>query len=883
MRVPTRHTAVVFGRLQYRELRLQAARERKGGLQVQTIEQLACRLAGGFHRPIEDEALRSSLQVALPETALGELDAIKLLPGMVDACVDTLRKVWTSRIDLVGSGNQPRIAALATLEVAVLEKLPPGMRRPGELVDAALTRIQHAPSVLGTVDVLGMTELEPCWRPLLSALALVTKVRWLAGPRSVPEWLQGTGIEVVTSGSKSPATSTFSSSTSLHEAIEALRWARQLVASGAARPSEIAIACVSPSEFDDHLLALRSDANLDLHFAHGVKVTVSRDGQAAAALADVLLRGITQRRFRRLVALAAGTGGPFSELPEGWQQVLPADAPLSSTQSWAKLLNRLTAADWPDGNDHAGELRPIVELLQQGRAQAPAAGEALLRGRALAIWRKALAAGPAASLDLTLQSMREDDGLEACESIVWMPASYLAASPRPYVRLLGLNSSRWPRRIAEDPLLSDHIIPRTQLDPLPVSEGDRRDFETILRTTEREVVLSYSRRDSDGRLLGRSGLLQGMPDAAYLRRHRQAEHAFSETDRLVARPTEFRQHVQAVSAIRCWRNWIRPDLTENDGLIRAEHPIALAILDRLQCASSLSLLLRNPLGFVWRYGLGLREPELSSEPLMLEPMAFGNLVHEVLDTALKVTVAQRAAGQAEDIPTAVKQAILQVAASCEAQQAIPPRTLWTRTLEEVEQLSLYALTATQRQDPTWKSFGEVPFGGAAPKTGASLPWDATQPVVVPDTGFRINGYIDRLDLAPGNTSAAVLDYKTGKLPKNPGVLNGGKELQRCLYAFAVQALLGPQLSISAALLFLRDQRELPLVESETALTALQRYLGFARTSLAAGRALPGTSAGDDHDDFAFALPANAAGSYCKRKRPAVIAAMGEATQVWEAN
>lgn len=882
MGASARHTVVVYGRLQYRELRLQAAREREAGLQVMTIDQLACRLAGGFSRPIDDETLRSCLQVTLPTTELGELEPIKMLPGMVNACVDTLHKVWTSRTDLQASGSHPRLSSLAKLEAAVLANLPPGMKRPGDLVDAALARIHHAPAVLGNVEVLGMTELEPCWRPLLSALGAVTGVRWLAGPRSVPEWLQSIGVDVVKSESKAPARSAISASTSLHEAIEALRWARTLVASGQARPSAIAIASVSPGEFDDHFLALRSDANLDLHFAHGTKVTASRDGQAAAALADILLRGITQRRFRRLLTLTTGTGGPFSELPDGWQQILPTDAPLSSSNSWTKLFNSLAAADWPDGKDHTGEVRSIVELLQRSLEKAADAGQALLRGRSLAIWRKALAAGPAASLDVTLQSMREDDGLEACESVVWMPASYLAASPRPYVRLLGLNSSRWPRRISEDRLLSDHIIPRDQLDPLPVSEADRRDFETILRTTENHVVLSYSRRDGDGRRLGRSGLLQGMPDAQYLRRHRQAEHAFSETDRLVARPAEFRQHPQAVGANLCWRNWIRPELTANDGLIRAEHPVALATLSRLQSASSLSLLLRNPLGFVWKYGLGLRTPELSAEPLVLEPLAFGNLVHEVLDTALQIAVTRKVEGKPANIPSVVSEAIGQVAASWEALQAIPPRMLWRRTLDDAEQLSLYALAATEKNDPTWSSFSEVPFGGAEPKSTAALPWDATQPVVVPDTQFRINGYIDRLDVAAGNASAAVFDYKTGKMPKSPGVLNGGKELQRCLYAFAVKALLAPQVSISAALLYLRDERELPLEDSEAALADLQRYLATARANLAAGRAVPGISAGDDYDDLIFALPANASGSYCQRKSLAVAQLLGDATQVWEA-
>ena len=40
--------------------------------------------------------------------------------------------------------------------------------------------------------------------------------------------------------------------------------------------------------------------------------------------------------------------------------------------------------------------------------------------------------------------------------------------------------------------------------------ADRRDYETILATTADTVVLSRARRDSDGRLLGRSPLLAGL-------------------------------------------------------------------------------------------------------------------------------------------------------------------------------------------------------------------------------------------------------------------------------------------------------------------------------------------------------------------------------------
>src|SRR3546814_12898156 len=78
-------------------------------------------------------------------------------------------------------------------------------------------------------------------------------------------WLKGELVEVVSAAPHAPAVETVSASTTYHEAIEALRWARHLIASGEAEPGDIAIASVTPAEYDDQFLALRSDANLDLH------------------------------------------------------------------------------------------------------------------------------------------------------------------------------------------------------------------------------------------------------------------------------------------------------------------------------------------------------------------------------------------------------------------------------------------------------------------------------------------------------------------------------------------------------------------------------------------------------------------------------------------
>jgi hypothetical protein len=294
-----RRTIVAHGRLAMRELRLDAARQRRHGVQIMSFEQLAVRLAGGFARPIDDGCLRTAIQAVLPDTALGELDSIKLLPGMVDTAADTLHKAWRAGIDLAArAGDHPRLDSIARLVVAVLAQLPPGMMRPTDLVARALERVAYAHAVLGPVEIVGITELSPCWRPLLQELTAHTPVRWTAGPRPTPPWLEAFDVTIDRADATAPAITTVSAATAYHEAIEAIRWARGLMASGEAESSDIAIAAASTGDYDDHFRALRADANLDLHFVHGIKVTTTPDGQAAAALVDLLIRGFSQTRMR---------------------------------------------------------------------------------------------------------------------------------------------------------------------------------------------------------------------------------------------------------------------------------------------------------------------------------------------------------------------------------------------------------------------------------------------------------------------------------------------------------------------------------------------------------------------------------------------------------
>ena len=392
-----RHTIIVTSHLAWRRVRGEAATLKRHGLQALTIDAVAARLAGGFLQPIDADALKLAVGNVIP-LDLGELDRIKTLPGFARAVATSLSKAWSAGLDLKelaatsDAAARPRLEALVLLEAEILRQLPPSMRRPADLVSLALARLRHAAALFGPIAIEGRTEMSPVWRPLLAGLTRVTEVSWVAGPRHVPPWLSDMELTLLQAPPQSPEIRTETCASPRHEALEAMRWARALIASGRARPEEIAIAAASPEEWDDHFLALTDMSGLALHFVHGRKVLTTREGQLTAALAELLLRGFSQARMTRLVALLRAQNPVFEVIPSGWARALPEAAPLLDATSWHAVLASLRDGGMdPAAVDRLGEL---VNTLAQGLKQAGTIGEALLESRSAAIWRKALTEGP---------------------------------------------------------------------------------------------------------------------------------------------------------------------------------------------------------------------------------------------------------------------------------------------------------------------------------------------------------------------------------------------------------------------------------------------------------------------------------------------------------
>jgi hypothetical protein len=853
--------------------RLEFARSRSFGLNIVSIENAAAKLAGGFARPIDPVELRKAVVDVIDKVDLGELQPISELPGVPSAVAKSLMKLWLAGVD-IQSSSAPRLQALAKVETAVMAALPPSAMRPQDIVAAARDRTEHAASLLGPVRIKGVTEMQPIWRPLLDDLARTVGVIWEAGPREYPGWLAETAIKVETSAAETPDVAVISCASARHEVVEAIRWVRERITSGAAAPGDIAIVAASTADYDDLFAALSADANIGIHVAHSVKAIGTRDGQAAAALADLLLRGLSQKRVRRLMGLSRPEG-----LEDGWHKFMPQDASLTDVDRWRAAYGS------PEAKPFADVLLPFIEMTDRGPDVAQQIGELALTGRALLIWRRALETGPAAALDATVQNLRVDDGLDPLSSPVFASAAAIAAAPRAHVRLIGLSSRGWPRGTIEDALVPDHVVANAELNPLPLVEADKRDFRTILATTKSTVTMTFARRDAEGRALGRSPLLPRDKQVLRLRRSRTPEHAVSESDRLFARPTEFAESSIAIAARACWRNWHSDELTGHDGMVRPNHPRMLAALDRIQSATSLAMMIRNPLAFALRYGLGLTEPEDGDDPLTLDGRAFGNLVHAVLQGALGALEA--AGGVTKATPAAIHNAIAdaahEAAKTFERESPIPPKLIWERILARVDETATAAMTFAEAPLIGQRSFSEVPFGGEDLVEGVELPWDGAAPVWIPGTDIAIKGRIDRFDLSGNGSVARVKDYKTGKPWGPKGAekeIDGGKELQRCIYASAVKALLG-DVEVQSALLFTKDGSAAPLVDPDATLTKLSGYLNAAKASLASGRAVPGKDAADDFDGMRFALPANAKAVYVRRKETAVLEAIPSVSAIWE--
>lgn len=854
------------------------------GVEVLSLAAMACKLAGGFSQLVGHQRLHELVLGALQTLDLRTMGSILALPGTPRAIVTTLGRVWESGLDLKAFEDRGRIGDLIGIQEYIHKNLDPAFLLLPDLIQAAMRGAPRASRLLGNLQLEGFIFIAPCWRPLLRALSeeVSIVIRIPEQTRVHFAWTAGTKLGMEMMGEASaPTRQVCGCASPRHEAVEALRWARELIASASAHPDEIAIVSAGVTDYDDYFRTLVADSHLPVHFVHGKLAISEFGGQQAAALADVVRNGLSQDRVVRALRLLHKYVPSLSDLPADWYSHLPREAPLLSADQWDRALTE--ASGYPGYERIGAVVGPIIRLMGEEPGSAAKIGAGLLKGLSLALWNQALAYGPCHAVDKTIEGLRVPDASDQEASILWGPSDLMIGSGRKFVRFLGMTTRGWPRADTEDPLLPDRIVPSYELQPLSRAWRDRLSVDFLSAEAE-GIFYSYSRRDEEGRLLAPSPLIPAGVDTVSLLRAAVPHHAFSESDRLFARPEEFAGKPLAQSSKRCFDDWRSPQITAHDGFVRAEHPVLVGALNRKHSATSLRGLLTDPLGFLWRYTLGWQEPPDSAgeEPLTLDRLQTGELVHNILQAVVSRIEPSPGLSRAseEEISKCIIEAGEVVAQEWESKIPLPPARIWQNEIRRAGTLAKAALLfrlPTVSSTAT-RAYVEIPFNESVDPQRVG-PWDPATIVELPGTGLQIGGRIDRLEFDGANW-ARVVDYKVrGQFPRRDPGLDSGKELQRCLYAFAAKQLLPTVGTVESCLLFVGSEpKAFALENTDTALAELVHYVQAAIAYLRQGFALPGPD--HQHDDLLFAYPANAVGRYFDRKNEARNEKFSDLLPLW---
>ncbi len=867
-----RATHIVSGRLGERRVRDELAAKRSIGHEVTTVAGLAARLAGGFLRPASAAEVRSALQEP-PVAELGSLRDLAAMPGFASAAARTLVAAWHANIVLADhAGKGGRWAELAALERHVATALGAGALLPNQIVGLARQRAHLVATLTGPVKLDRISDVPPLYRGLLADVAGHVEVTWLGTSQSAPTWLPP-GIKWSAARPETPSVSVLSCADPDHEALEALRWVHAQLSAGR-RPEELAMAAVAVATYDDAVLTQAENAGIKLHAAHGLPAMNTASGQVTAALADMLVRGPSQQRVKRMLSAArAANVGPLAIIPETWADELEPDAYLVNVPQWRRALERLAARE----PEQALIVERLVADVTPGLAAAGKAGR-WLSGSAAALWRQALADGPVSVLEQSLQDLRVSDGVDPATAVLWGPAATLVSWPRPLTRLLGLASRSWPRRGSdEDALLPQRLRPGTALREKGVAQVDAETFSTLVAGTREKVVASWPRRGADGRAQAPSPLLAEL-------HNRQASsapvagaiHALSEADRRAFRPSELRSDPRIAMARSAYASHYSPNLTPHDGVVRPHHPAVVGALGRTHSATSLKTLLLDPHAFVAQYALGWHRPEPQGDLLALDPAALGTLLHEVLELTARLLAA--GAHGTLGVAAAVAQARREVAARWETEHPVPPAVLWRATLRAVEAWAHWSLTFDDGPAAWQESYAEVRFGYTTwadnDDERAALPWSQNAAVVLPGTDLRVRGVIDRLELDRDGMRVRVFDFKSGKPPKEAGGLEGGEELQRTLYTVAVRQLLGEEWAVEAILVHPRHEVTRSLADPDASILTLTESATLAVANLLQGKVIAGPGPKSPFAATRIAYPAYGVGNYLETKAEAIESVRG---------
>jgi ATP-dependent helicase/nuclease subunit B len=401
-------------------------------------------------------------------------------------------------------------------------------------------------------------------------------------------------------------------------------------------------------------------------------------------------------------------------------------------------------------------------------------------------------------------------------------------SGRPHLFVLGLDDSRFPGTVLQDPVLLDAERRRLSLD---LATAGRRLYEKqrsmarLLARLRGTVTLSYSCHDllddremfpstvllaahrivSGHRYADQNDMISALPGAESFAPRNSAQCQDSAELWLWRLGHEPIREPMALVA-RCYPNLGRgaqaaaqrsgPAFTIFDGWCPQAESEAQQITEvGTITASMLETIGRCPLAYFFRYVLCVEPPQDfgADTKRWLDPPAFGSLVHTVLERFVRQL--QKHGKPAEftrDWPM-LSTILEEVVAEYQQHYPLPSTGVFRREFRQIQataRIFLIEEEEYQRETGAWPLYLETTLGT---RTGDSpTPLDTPNPVVLslPDgRRVRASARIDRIDCLDSGAQGrlAIWDYKTGSPRRfqKTDPFQKGRLMQSTLYAALV--------------------------------------------------------------------------------------------------
>ena len=246
--------------------------------------------------------------------------------------------------------------------------------------------------------------------------------------------------------------------------------------------------------------------------------------------------------------------------------------------------------------------------------------------------------------------------------------------------------------------------------------------------------------------------------------------------------------------------------TPSDGLVTTPASLAAHRLHaRAYSASALQRFASCPYQFYLSTILRL-EPREDAVPLTtVDPLTRGSMMHEMLADSMRVLMDRGwlplVEARLEEARTVVDDVVTRVAAAYEDALVPPVHRVWADAVAAMRRDMHEWLGSLTAADEGWRAFG-VEIGVGFPGGFGRDAGSNRQEAVLPD-GTRLHGVIDLLEQR--GEEWRITDYKTGRHRLGDDVVvNGGRTLQPILYAMAVEAVFGGQVTASRLLYCTED-------------------------------------------------------------------------------